>query len=329
MLASASTTTIENVNVNTWSLRSFLAESTMRAESPLEADLRLGDGTIEGTVRNRSETALQDVVLIRGRAVQYIGFIAPGNEAPVKLDMSRAPFNTTSPASMLPPPPGVQDPGQSPNYYYGSDQDNGDQREYNRRVQMLSTALEPLLVSEPPPDFTVLAVTWGPSPPTEFRVLDRTTRTEDLNVWTSRLQVAGDDTGQGRVTDGTLPAMQYAADDNPAWKAFNGSEVSLSPFTTVQFRLPQGTQPNSLALVYKPRTNLAGSPVEVLAFNTRTGAWDRLAQLEDNQSQQLSVPVSNPRDYTGPGGDVTLRIAPTAGSNATEVSFDTFTLALN
>jgi hypothetical protein len=326
MVASGSTTTIENVNVNTWSLRSFMAESTVRVDSPLEADLRLGEGVIEGTVRNRGDTALQDVALVRGRAVQYIGFLAPGNEAPVKLDISRAPFNNSSPVALLPLPPGVQDPSQSPSLY-GSSQDNGKQRDYNRRVQMLSTAIEPLLVDEPPSDFTVLAVAWGPSPPAEFRVLDRTTRTEDMNVWTSRLQVGGGT--QGRITNGTLPAMQYVADENPAWRAFNGSDVSLSPFTTVQFRLPQGTQPDSLALVYKPRTSLAGNPLEVLAFNTRTGTWDRLAEIAEGQSQESSVPVSNPRDYTGPGGDVTLRIAPTVASTATEISFDTFTLSLN
>jgi hypothetical protein len=175
----------------------------------------------------------------------------------------------------------------------------------------------------------VLALAWGPSPPSEFRVLDRTTRTEDLNVWTSRLQVAGGGEGQGRITKSTLPAMQYVPDDNPAWKPFDGSDVSLHPFTTVQFRLPQGTQPGSLALEYEARTSLAGNPLEVLAFNVRTGAWDRLAEIAGGQSQQMSVPINNPLDYTGPGGDVTLRIAPTVGSTATGIAFDTFTLSLN
>ncbi|HET6314075.1 MAG TPA: hypothetical protein VFH60_09585 [Chloroflexia bacterium] len=328
VLASGSTTTIENVNVNTWSLRSFMAESTVRVESPLEADLRLGDNLIEGTVRNRGEVGLEDVVLVRGQAIQYIGFIGPGNQTPVKLNIAHAPFHTTSPVPLLPLPPGVEDPSQSGGYY-GGGQDSNQQRDYNRRVQMLSTALEPLLVNEPPSDFTVLAVAWGPSPPSEFRVLDRTTRTEDLNVWTSRLQVAGGDGGQGRITQGTLPAMQYVPDDNPAWKPFDGSEVSLNPFTTVQFRLPQGTQPGSLTLEYEARTSLAGNPLEVLAFNVRTGAWDRLAEISGGQSQQTSVPINNPLDYTGPGGDVTLRIAPTAGSTATRIAFDTFTLSLN
>jgi hypothetical protein len=327
VLAGGASTTIENVNVNTWSLRSFMAESTVRAESPLEAILRLGDDTIEGTVRNRGDVGLQDVALIRGNAVQYIGYIAPGKEAPVKLDISRAAFNRISPVALLPLPQGVQDPSTSGGYYGG--EENGEQRNYNRRVQMLSTALEPLLTTDPPADFTVLAVAWGPPPPSDFKVMDRTTRTEDINIWTSRLQVTGGQGGQGRVIKSTLPAMQYVPGENPAWKPFGWATVSFNPFTTVQFRLPAGTQPDSLTLVYKMHSSLAGNRVEVLAFNVGTGTWDTLAEVADDPSQQMSVPISNPGDYTGPGGDVTLRIAPAPGSPASEVAFDTFTLSLN
>jgi hypothetical protein len=328
VLAGGASTTIENVNVNTWSLRSFVAESTVRTESPLEANLRLGDDTIEGTVRNRSNAGLQDVVLLRGAAVQYIGYIAPGNEVPVKLDITRQPFNTTSPIWLLPLPQGVQDPSL-PNGSYNSSEENGAQRDYNRRVQMLSTALEPLLTTDPPSDFTVLAVAWGPPPPSDFTVMDRTTRTEDINIWTSRLQVAGGLGGQERVINGTLPAMQYVPGDNPAWKPFDGENVNLNPFTTMQFRLPAGTQPESLALEYKTPSSLAGDRVQVLVFNVGTGAWDPLAELADSPSQQLSVPIRNPGDYTGPGGDVTLRIVPAPGSSVSGVVFYRFTLLLN
>lgn len=330
VLASGPSTTIENVNVNTWSLRSFMAESTVRAESPLEADLRLGDNTIEGTVRNRSESGLQDVALIRGRAVQYIGYLAPGGEAPVDLDISRTPFNNASPVALLPLPQGVQDPSQSGGYYYyGGGQVSPAQRDYNRRVQMLSTALEPLVIDRPPPDFTVLAVAWGPPPPSEFQVLDRTSRTEDLNVWTGSLQVAGGPGSQGRVTNNTLPAMQYIPTDDPAWKPFDVSNVRISPSITVQFRVPPGTQPDSLSLEYEARTSLAGTPLDVLIFNTRTGRWDMLAEISGGQSQPASVPIQNPRDYTGPGGDVTLRMAHTVGVPTTGITFDRFTLLLN
>ncbi len=329
VLASSASTTIEDVNVNTWSLRSFMAESTVRAESPLEANLRLGDNRIVGSVRNRSENGLQDVALIRGRAVQYVGYLAPGGEAPVDLELSQAPFNSASPVSLLPLPEGVEDPTQSGYGYYGSEQSDSAQRDYNRRVQMLSTALEPLLTDERAADFTVLAVSWGPPPPSEFRVLDRSTRTEDLNVWTSRLQVTGGSEDQGRATNRTLPAMQYVPADNPAWQAFNVTSVRFSPFTSVQFRLPPGTQPGSLTLQYETQSGVKGNPVEVRAFNTRTGAWDELVIITDESSQRVSVPIRNPGDYTGPGGDVTLRLAPAPGSASSGIGFDTFTLLLN
>jgi hypothetical protein len=280
-------------------------------------------------VRNRSENGLQDVVLIRGRAVQYVGYLAPGGEAPVDLELSQAPFNYASPVSLLPLPEGVEDPTQSGYGYYGSEQSDSAQRDYNRRVQMLSTALEPLLTDERAADFTVLAVSWGPPPPSEFRVLDRSTRTEDLNVWTSRLQVTGGSEDQGRATNRTLPAMQYVPADNPAWQAFNVTSVRFSPFTSVQFRLPPGTQPGSLTLQYETQSGVKGNPVEVRAFNTRTGAWDELVIITDESSQRVSVPIRNPGDYTGPGGDVTLRLAPAPGSASSGIGFDTFTLLLN
>jgi hypothetical protein len=330
VLASASSTTIEDVNVDTWSLRSFMAESTVRAESPLEANLRMADNRIVGTVRNRSENGLQDVALIRGRAVQYVGYLAPGGEAPVDLELSQAPFNNSSPVSLLPLPTGVEDPTQSGGYgYYGSGESDSAQRNYNRRVQMLSTALEPLLTNERPTDFTVLAIAWGPPPPSEFRVLDRSTRNEDLNVWTSRLQVTGAAGDQGRATNRTLPVMQYVPGDNPAWQAFNVTSVRFSPFTGVQFRLPPGTQPGSLTLEYETQGSVADNPVVVRAFNVRTGAWDELVVIANASSERVSVPIRNPGDYTGPGGDVTLRLAPAPGSSSTGIGFDMFTLLLN
>ena len=77
----AGTTTIDNVNIDTWGLRAFVAEHTAALEAPLQADLHLGNNTIVGKVKNRTNGPLQDVALVRGDAVQYIGYIAPGEEA--------------------------------------------------------------------------------------------------------------------------------------------------------------------------------------------------------------------------------------------------------
>jgi hypothetical protein len=123
--------------------------------------------------------------------------------------------------------------------------------------------------------------------------------------------------------------MQYVPADNPAWQAFNVTSVRFSPFTSVQFRLPPGTQPGSLTLQYETQSGVAGNPVEVRAFNTSTGAWDEVVVIADESSQRVSVPIPNPGDYTGPGGDVTLRLAPAPGSASSGIGFDMFALSLN
>ena len=68
-----STTSVNNVIINTGSLSGFAVQNDLRTEPPLEADLHLNGDQIVGTVHNRTGGSLQDVALIRGYQVQYIG----------------------------------------------------------------------------------------------------------------------------------------------------------------------------------------------------------------------------------------------------------------
>lgn len=325
------TTTLENVNINTWSLRSFVAESAAQVASPLQTDLRLGDNMIEGTVRNSGNSSLQDVALIRGGAVQYIGSLAPGQQAPVRLSISNQTFDPGSPVAVMPLPDGVLDPtANNPNSGYGGRLSN-EQRQYNRRVQMLETALTPLLVDTPPTDMSVISVAWGPTPPATFRVLDRTTRTDDMNVWTGHhIVTAGADQSKARLNNGLTPFSLYAPSANPAWAVPNNSSFALNPYSELRYRIPAGTQPRSLTVKYEVGVGLVGKPLDVLGYNVRTGAWDRLIALGTSgvpSKADFSIPT--PADYASPDGSVALRFASTASSNIAEVTFSLFDLTLN
>lgn len=332
VVVGGSTTTLENVNVNTWSLRGFTAQSAVQMASPLQTDLHLGDNIIEGTVLNKGNTPLQDVALVRGGAVQYIGALAPGQTAPVKLSISNQAFNPGSPVTVMPPPPGVQDPtGNNNNYGYNSGRVSNEQRMYNRRVQMLQAALIPLLWDAPPTDLSVLSLAWGPSPPASFTVLDHTSRTDDMNVWTGHhIVTAGGDLAKAKLGSGLVPSSVYAPSANPAWSVPTSSNVTLNPYSDLRYSLPAGTQPRSLTIKYDVAAGSESKQVEVLGYNVRTGEWDRLIVMGGgSQPHKADFSIPSPADYVSPDGSVVLRFTPTAGTKESYIAFSSFDLTLN
>lgn len=326
------TTTLENINVNTWSLRAFTAQSAVQMASPLQTDLHLGDNVIEGTVRNAGNTPMQDVALVRGRAVQYIGALAPGQTAPVKLSISNQAFDPGSPVAVMPPPQGVQDPtGNNNNYGYNSGRVSNEQRMYNRRVQMLQTALTPLLWDAPPADLSVLSLAWGPTPSANFTVLDHTSRTDDMNVWTGRhIVTAGGDGAKAKLNSGLVPSSVYAPSATPAWSVPTSSNFTLNPYSDLSYRLPAGTQPRSLTIKYDVAAGSESKQVEVLGYNVQSGIWDRLIAMDGgSQPHKADFSIPSPADYVSPDGSVALRFASTEGTNTADISFSSFDLTLN
>lgn len=325
-------TTIDGVNVNTWDMRRFVAEATFPAPSPLETDLHLGDNKIEGTVRNRGSDALQDVALLRGGATQYIGYLAPGQSAPVRLELSSTAFAAGSPTTFLPLPAGVQDPTSNSGVYYPNYYSNGNgttdaQRQYNRRVVLLDTALSAIVTDQPADDMSVLSVAWTPQPAGDFRVVNASARNEDVSVWTGRHPVLGSNSASAKLDAGRTPFDAYVPSANPAWNTPISATLSISPYADLIYRLPAGAQPQKLALTYSVG---AGGSVDVKALNQRTGSWDTLFSLNAGaQPGKTNFTLPSPGDYTAPGGEVMLRLAPSSGSTTSTVTFGSFDLLLN
>jgi hypothetical protein len=321
------TTTVENVIVNTFSLKGFVAENVAGVDAPLESDLHLEGSNIEGTLRNRTAGGLQDVALIRGGAVHYVGYMAPGRSVSVKLPVSSRPFDNSSPTSLLPTPPGVYAPGVGG--YYGSGPVSVEQRKYNRKVELLSMGLQTLIANEQPTDMAVLAVAWGADPPVRVDVAGQAARIEELNLWTSRLQVAARDGDRPHLNAGLVPYSVYMPQNEPAWSAeIPAGGLSLDPYADITYRLPAGLRPASLELKYK--INYATQDVSVLAQNVRTGQWDRLGALDvagatANNISTLAIP--SPADYTGPAGHVTVRLQSNTGKQTVQMS--SFDMTLN
>lgn len=186
VVGSTGSTSVRKVNVDTWAIRAFMAQHTAKLTSPLQAELELGSGTIVGKVTNRTNGPLEDVALVRGGEIQYIGYMAPGESRDVNLRVSSSVFDNSSPVELLPPPAGVTVPQYG--YYSGNGTDVA-QRIYSRRVELLSAALYPLVTGDAPSDMKVTLLAWGPSPSTRFDVPGYATRDEEQNIWTSVVSV--------------------------------------------------------------------------------------------------------------------------------------------
>ncbi|HKP51816.1 MAG TPA: hypothetical protein VJ183_04100 [Chloroflexia bacterium] len=319
-------TRLSNVNINTWSLRAFLSESAIAAESPLEADLHLGDGAIEGTVRNRSGVELQDVALVRGDETQLIGTLAPGQEAQARLNISQQPLSEGSPERLLQAPLGFAPSGPP---YYGEQRISDAQRRYNRKVELLSTGLSDLLSTTAPTDMGVIALAWGPPVPGGFAVADRSPTSEDLNLWTAQLPVsAGADVGQPHVA--SVPFWVYAPANSEVWldsTATHNSSLTINPYADLLASLPVGTYRSNADDIRLRVTESLLTSADMLVYNVVTGAWDRIDTLPAHNGTDLAFPIPNPRDHVGPAGDLTIRILSKDGSKL--VGLPTLAFSLN
>jgi len=78
---------VRDLAVGFSSLRTIRAETATTAPL-IEAELTLVDGTLSGTIRNRSDVNLERVAVVLGGSVEVIGDIAAGAEAKVSLKPS-------------------------------------------------------------------------------------------------------------------------------------------------------------------------------------------------------------------------------------------------
>jgi hypothetical protein len=359
------TTSTGDVNIDTWSLRGFLAQHAARLQSPLEADLHLGQNEIVGRVTNRTNGPLEDVALVRGRAMQYIGYMAPGETVDARLDVSNGIFDNSTPANLLPPPAGVvvQQPG---GYYYGpgSTSNNQPQRLYDRKVALLSAALHPFVSGEPPTDMSVIMLAWGPAPSIQFGVQGYSTASEDVNVWADLARVKADANGLDRLDflrSASVPYSIYAPGNNPSLlpmgQAYSGMSAQSQmfflsqplPFPTATPIFPfQPGQPTPGASIrLAPYADLqfrmpAGTKPATLLLKYTVKVTDEDAVLDllayniatgrwdtlstlERDAPDSEISIPDPTRYTGSAGDMTLRVLSSAETNLDAV----FDLALN
>jgi hypothetical protein len=319
--------------VQAGSLKSFVSENTVKVNQPLEADLRVEDGMIVGKLRNRSGESLQDVALVRGDGVQYIGYMPGGGSADIKLRLSSRPFDNSTPVGLLPTPPGVNAPNVGASYP-GFGGNSSEQRLYNRRLSLLNLGVGSLLRNESPADMSVLAIAWGPGVPVNVDVSANTARPNQMNVWTTRLQVGSGNNQALEMPAGSVPAWTYVPEGDPAWTSGTPSNaMTIQSYADVNFSLPVGSKPQSITLRAasgSPQAPVGGVPgpvptqdlaaptpaptptatsnapqeMRVSVYNVQTGRWDSITGTGDG------IEIPDPASYIGRAGDVTVRVPP-------------------
>lgn len=78
---------VKGLNVEQWSMQSFVAEGLTTDFGLVIGDLRLEAESLVGTVRNESSMMLSDVVIILGRSFSRLGDLPANGQAQVNMDL--------------------------------------------------------------------------------------------------------------------------------------------------------------------------------------------------------------------------------------------------
>lgn len=284
---------IHDINIDTWSLRTFLAEATVPYQSPYQAHLELRQGVITGQLTNRGSTALRDVMLISGNDVQALGMLAAGESKEVKL-ASRSPGGQDLEVLIPKLVPGIQvQTGPPPK----------DPAEISRRRRgaLLVGALAG--TSGPPGELGVEVVGWSEGLPFDVRVSQPAAIRDDLVVIAGRLAVEPP-AGKISLTPGLIPRTLVSGQaETTGWSAANGSFLHINGLAIFEYHLPSTITVDSLTLSYA-RLDAGDANIEV--FNWKTNTWDAIKIGPVNPySGAIPDPAAHVRN-----GQVRLRVQP-------------------
>jgi hypothetical protein len=79
---------IRGLAVNQWSMQTFMMEGVWGDFGQIEADLRLQDDRLVGTIQNNTAHTLRDAILLLGNHFTRLGDLGPGRQASVTLDLT-------------------------------------------------------------------------------------------------------------------------------------------------------------------------------------------------------------------------------------------------
>lgn len=81
-------TLIKDLDVNQWSMQTFMAESVTVEPLTIEAKLETKEGHVAGTVVNETDRPLKDCVIVAGRSYALLGDVETGESKEVDIDLA-------------------------------------------------------------------------------------------------------------------------------------------------------------------------------------------------------------------------------------------------
>lgn len=295
---------VRDVQIDTWALRGFLAETSLPLGAPFSGQLQLGTGSVRGRITNTGNTPLRDVAVVLGDAAQLLGTLAPGAGADVQV------ATTGGSSGNLEHLLGQLLPGLQTNVY--PPPNGAADRLRARKAALLTTGL----ASDS--DLAVTVLGWSDTLPLAVRVPGQNPVRDDLVLVTTHLPL---DTGQGRVVlgPGLLPRTLVNANGQAQGGTPDLSDMELSANNVFQYRLPAGITVDRLGLDYDltPQYGMAGFRLE--AYNWGKAAWEAAQDTSGTAIGDHSTFKGNlaaPTTYVNKEGLLRLRLLPTGGGSA-------------
>ncbi len=342
-LEQAAGTSISDLRVEVGGLRVFLAEGITPApayESSLEYQLGQSSAVLSGAITNRSSYDLQDAVVLAVGASQRLGALGAGQSRQVSINLNaeRAIPGQLTGKLGFSGPSGPLPAGQpNPSFFFGGyDQvinevlgtsDYFRDRNSYRRYSLLLAMLDPNSGSAGLSS-GVFLLGWSKQSALPAEIRDRRSSFLDETLVIVSLRPQLTMTGNRLVVPPAL--FMWAAGERDLSQG-----VDLTPYDMF---VPRG----SYALTFRPYWGLPYRKVQALTLHLtsydQTGTASVTPSLWDFQEAQWQslgrqpwgdIPVPEPAQFVGPGGEIRLRIENTGGASSVNIERSDFTLTVN
>ncbi|HMA34407.1 MAG TPA: hypothetical protein VKY74_07970 [Chloroflexia bacterium] len=303
---------IAGLQIDTWSLRGFLAETTVPYSAPYAAQLRLDGGMISGQVSNRGSVTLQDVAVVFANDTQIVGTLAPGQTVAVRF-----PETGTGAQDLEILLPQLVSGLQLHSYPQSS---TAADRARQRRAAALSTVLEE--DQSVATGLDAVIVGWGAPLPVQIALPGQSPVRDDLVLVTEQIAV---DTPSGRILVrlAQIPRTIISGYPNTFPTGYNQpTSIMLNGDVTFQYQLPKDVQIDRLTLSYAQGSQYRNSRLHFAIFNWSTGNWDEVRDSSGTavgSALTYTGNIAGPAAYIDKEGQVRLRVQPMPGSGQTGI----------
>jgi hypothetical protein len=276
---------VRGLGVNQWSMQTFQAETWQEAGEPtIDANLTIEGDRVQGTIRNRLERPLQEMILLSGHRYVRLGELGTGQEreieATLQSDNRGMPFPWVLFEELH------QISSQPP-----------------REAQLRQSILEAYFQTDwgtpapPPADLTLLA--WTDHSPIEVQVADTRANRLQTTLVVARLPLSIVD-GRASLPLGTLSG-QLVEIEGMAGECGPAGQIHLAQGRAVlEYQLPLSLRdlvPTSLTIQAGPEGGGIGALPSLYLYDWAAGDWVQMEGIESGHRYD----VPDPGRFIGPG----------------------------